>query len=215
MDYGCATLGDMGVHIFDTPYNALELDVPNTITNDCRPSNGYAYPERNIVRYTFDGTAYTTDAFEWLWYDGVEGPELSEELSLPNEDELPGQGAMFIGEDGRRLLLPHFMELPRLIENGAYSDYDIAEYDKENVLGEPVRDYAGESPKHYHEFIDTCLGTSTCSAPFEYASRLTETILLGVIAGRFPGQTLNYDKQNSAFVEEEANQYLTGDYRSF
>ena len=215
MDYGCATLGDMGVHIFDTPYNALELDVPNTITNDCRSSNGYAYPERNIVRYTFDGTAYTTDAFEWLWYDGVEGPELSEELSLPNGDELPGQGAMFIGEDGRRLLLPHFMELPRLIENGAYSDYDIAEYDKENVLGEPVRDYAGESPKHYHEFIDTCLGTSTCSAPFEYASRLTETILLGVIAGRFPGQTLNYDKQNSAFVEEEANQYLTGDYRSF
>ena len=28
LDYGCGTLGDMGVHIFDTPYNALELDVP-------------------------------------------------------------------------------------------------------------------------------------------------------------------------------------------
>ncbi|WP_159076500.1 Gfo/Idh/MocA family protein, partial [Flagellimonas amoyensis] len=27
MDYGCGTLGDMGVHIFDTPYNALQLDV--------------------------------------------------------------------------------------------------------------------------------------------------------------------------------------------
>ena len=28
VDFGCGTLGDMGVHIFDTPYNALNLDVP-------------------------------------------------------------------------------------------------------------------------------------------------------------------------------------------
>ena len=32
--FGCGTL-DMGVHIFDTPYNALELDVPSVI-NKCR-----------------------------------------------------------------------------------------------------------------------------------------------------------------------------------
>ncbi len=25
LDYGCGTLGDMGVHIFDTPYNALTI----------------------------------------------------------------------------------------------------------------------------------------------------------------------------------------------
>ena len=28
VDYGCGTLGDMGVHIFDTPYHALALDGP-------------------------------------------------------------------------------------------------------------------------------------------------------------------------------------------
>ena len=31
VDYGCGTLGDMGVHIFDTPYNAVALDIPKTI----------------------------------------------------------------------------------------------------------------------------------------------------------------------------------------
>ena len=41
--------GDMGVHIFDTPYNAL--DVPKTIVNKCRKPNGYGYPEKNIVKY--------------------------------------------------------------------------------------------------------------------------------------------------------------------
>ena len=215
MDYGCATLGDMGVHIFDTPYNALELDVPNTITNQCRPFNGYGYPERNIVRYTFDGTAHTTDHFEWLWYDGVDGPEITDELLLPNGELLPDQGAMFIGENGKRLLLPHFMELPKLIEGDSYANYKIEDYDPEGILGEPIRDYASESPKHYHEFVDSCLGKSDCSAPFEYASRLTETILLGVIAGRFPNQTLHYNKETSEFEEQDANVFLKGNYRPF
>ena len=35
INYGCGTFGDMGVHIFDTPYNALQLDVPETIKNNC------------------------------------------------------------------------------------------------------------------------------------------------------------------------------------
>ena len=39
-----------------------------------------------------------------------------------------------------------------------------------------------ESLLHYHEFIDACLDKKTCSAPFSYSSKLTETILLGVIA---------------------------------
>jgi hypothetical protein len=215
LDYGCATLGDMGVHIFDTPYNALELGVPNTITNFCRPTTGYGYPERNIVHYTFDGTAFTTPSFEWVWYDGVAGPERTAELALPNNAALPDQGAMFIGENGKRLLLPHFMQLPQLIENGQVVPYEISKYDTQNTLGQPVRDYTKESPRHYHEFIDACMGNTTCSAPFEYASKLTETILLGVIAGRFAGQTLHYDKERSLFKEEEANQYLMGTYRDF
>ena len=215
MDYGCATLGDMGVHIFDTPYNALKLDVPNTITNHCRPVTGFGYPERNIVHYTFDGTAFTTEDFEWLWFDGTDGPEISDEIVLPKGESLPDQGAMFIGENGKRLLLPHFMELPRLIEGESYSTYDIEAYDKEGILGKPIRDYDSESLKHYHEFVDTCLGKTDCSAPFEYASRLTETILLGVIAGRFPGEVLHYDKEKSEFVEEKANAFLKGTYREF
>ena len=215
MDYGCATLGDMGVHIFDTPYNALELGVPNTITNQCRPSTGFGYPERNIVHYTFDGTRYTTSQFEWVWYDGVAGPEKTSELQLPVGTALPDQGAIFIGENGKRLLLPHFMQLPRLIINDVFVDYSIAQYDPTNSLGEPVRDYGKDSPRHYHEFIDACLGETTTSASFEYASKLTETILLGVIAGRFAGQTLHYDKEKSSFKETAANAYLSGEYRAF
>ena len=214
MDYGCGTLGDMGVHIFDTPYNALQLDVPRTIKNICRAPNGFGYPEQNQVTYEFPGTAYTADSLIWNWYDGEGAPAAHEDLKLPNGDTLPDQGAMFVGEKGR-LLLPHFMQLPRLIVEGQYEDLEISKYDTKGAFAEPVRDYTIEGNKHYQQFVDTVLGNGTCTAPFSYAARLTETILLGVIAGRFPGETLNWDREKALFAQSEANPYLDGVYRKF
>jgi len=216
LDYGCGTLGDMGVHIFDTPYNALELDIPTTIKNECRAPNGFGFPEKNIVTYEFPGTKYTTDNFKWVWYDGEGAPSDHEQLKLPDGEALPGQGAMFIGEKGS-LLLPHFMELPRLIVDGKYVDMssEIAKIEKAEHMGAPIRDYAEESKLHYHQFVDACLGIDKCTAPFSYAARLTETILLGVIAGRFPNQTLNWNNDTLTFDQAEANQYLGGVYRKF
>ncbi|MDN5204882.1 Gfo/Idh/MocA family oxidoreductase [Fulvivirgaceae bacterium BMA10] len=213
LDYGCGTLGDMGVHIFDTPYNALELDVPKTIKNKCRKPTGFGYPENNVVTYKFPGTKYTAKTLKWVWYDGPGAPNMHKELNLPNDDKLPEQGAMFIGEKGR-LLLPHFMEIPRLIVKGKYEELDASMIESFQ-LGEPIRNYDVEGKKHYHQFVDACLGKDNCSAPFSYASRLTETILLGVIAGRFPNKTLHWDSEKAKFSEEEANQFLDAPYRDF
>lgn len=209
VDYGCGTLGDMGVHIFDTPYNALALDVPRTITTSCREPNGFGFPENNVVTYEFPGTKYTANSLKWVWYDGAGAPEKHEDLALPNGDELPEQGAMFMGEKGR-LLLPHFMQLPRLIVDGKYKELDLSA-----TPPPKSRDYATESARHYHQFVDACLGKDKCTAPFSYASRLTETILLGVIAGRFPNQTLHWDAKTAQFEEAEANALLDAPYRQF
>jgi len=210
LDFGCGTLGDMGVHIFDTPYNALQLDVPRTIKNECRQPTGFGFPEHNTVTYEFPSTPYTAETLKWVWYDGTGAPAAHEDLKLPNGEKLPDQGAMFMGEKGR-LLLPHFQQLPRLIVDGEYQEMDIEKFN----LGKPVKDYDSESNKHYHQFVDTILGKDECSAPFSYAARLTETILLGVIAGRFPNQTLHWDSAKAKFEEKEANQYLDGKYRKF
>lgn len=244
LDYGCGTLGDMGVHIFDTPYNALQLDVPRTIINECRPPNGFGFPEHNKVTYEFPGTKYTTKSLKWIWYDGQGAPAMNKDLMLPGMDaqaarrqqskaadsaegvsldpmlagehELPEQGAMFVGEKGR-LLLPHFMQLPKKIVKGKYVDIseEIAKLTEEHNLGQPIRNYETEGRKHYHEFVDACLGKGKSSAPFDYASRLTETILLGTIAGRFPGETLHWNAETAKFKEEKANEFLTGEYRVF
>ncbi len=214
MDFGCGTLGDMGVHIFDTPYNALELDVPKTIKNKCRKPTGFGFPENNMVTYVFPGTKHTTKTMKWVWYDGKGAPEKHKDLILPNNEKLPGQGAMFIGEKGR-LLLPHFMQLPKHIVDGKYQELDLSVIKESDYLGKPTESYDTEGNKHYHQFVDACLGKDECSAPFSYASRLTETLLLGVIAGRFPNKTLHWDSKNAKFSESEANKFLDAPYRDF
>jgi predicted dehydrogenase len=199
LDYGCGTLGDMGVHIFDTPYTALNLDVPETITSRCRAFTGFGHPEENIVTYQFPGTAYTTDKLEWVWYDGVNAPqELPQDLEMPDGEKLPNQGAMFIGEKGR-LLLPH-INFPKLIVENEIREMQFPEL--------PDAD-------HYHQFVDACLGNDQTSAPFSYAARLTEAILLGVVANRFPNQTLHWNNESSSFDEEEANTFLDAAFRVF
>ena len=215
VDFGCGTLGDMGVHIFDTPYNALNLDVPLTIKNNCRKPNGFGFPEKNSVTYEFPGTKYTTDTLKWIWNDGSGAPKYHKDLKLPKNEKLPLQGAMFVGEKGR-LLLPHFMELPKLIIDNKYVELDLSEFEKSGqITDKPVRDYDGESYLHYHQFVDACLGKDKCSAPFSYSARLTETILLGVIAGNFPGEKLHWDNKKAKFSEEKANKYLDSEYRKF
>jgi hypothetical protein len=63
--------------------------------------------------------------------------------------------------------------------------------------------------------VDACLGEDTCSAPFSYSARLTEAILLGVVANRFPGKTLHWNNETSSFDEPEANLLLGSEYRKF
>lgn len=198
LDYGCGTLGDMGVHIFDTPYTALELDVPRTIKTICRDATGFGHPEKNVVEYRFPGTKYTTKTLRWIWYDGVGAPGEHKDLILPGDDKLPEQGAVFVGENGR-LLLPHW-DYPKLIVDGKYKDIDFPEISDDD---------------HYHQFVNACLGKDQCSAPFSYGARLSEAILLGVIANRFPNKTLHWDNIAAEFREKEANELLDSVYREF
>ena len=68
--------------------------------------------------------------------------------------------------------------------------------------------------RHYSEWIDACKGTGTPSSNFDYSGPLTETVLLGTIAIRFPGQKLRWDTDALTVTNlEEANQYVHHEYR--
>ena len=56
-------------------------------------------------------------------------------------------------------------------------------------------------------------GKTNCS--FAYAGPLTESVLLGVIASRVPGQRLKWDTKALRFTNsDKANQYVREDYHA-
>lgn len=205
IDFGTGTLGDMGVHIFDTPYAALELTAPKWAKTTCRTPTGIGHPEKNVVEYEFPQTKYTTESLKWKWYDGDLVPKTAGDLGLsakagvPAEFALPGQASLFVGEEGV-MLLPHVAE-PTLFPEKKFADYKRPDV---------------EAGNHYHEFVDACLGKTKTSAPFAYAGPLTEALLLGVVANRFPDTKLDWDAAALKVTNvADANKLLRSAYRKF
>jgi len=203
VDFGTGTLGDMGVHIFDTPYAALELTAPRWAMTTCRPPTHFGHPERNVVQYEFPKTRHTADKLIWTWFDGNWAPPQIADLNLPSEWnlgslQLPGQGALFVGQEGL-MLLPHVGE-PILLPEQKFASAKRADVENGN---------------HYHEWVNACLGEGTTSAGFNYAGPLTESLLLGVVANRFPETKLMWDADKLRVTNlDEANALLKKEYRS-
>ena len=61
-----------------------------------------------------------------------------------------------------------------------------------------------------------CKGEAEAASPFEYAARLTEVMLLGIVALRAgQGRKILYDADRMEVTNvPEANQYLTREYRT-
>lgn len=198
IDFGTGTLGDMGVHIFDTPYRALELTAPTWVETTCRQPTGFGHPEKNVVTYEFPGTHYTTPTMKWVWYDGAFAPPQPETLQLPAGYAVPDQGSLFVGEMGV-MLLPH-VGMPILLPEEKF---------------QPIRWPELEPLDHYHQFVDACLGKTKTSAHFGYAGPLTEALLLGVVANRFPGQRLEWDAASMKVPNlPDADRLLRSTYRA-
>ena len=203
LDYGCGTLGDMGVHIFDTPFNALALEPPTWVESDCRAPNGFSHPEHNKVRLGFAPTKYITSDFEFIWTDGKNAiPVDAPDIKLAAGYNLPEQGAYFIGEEGS-MLLPH-IGAPRFFPQSLHAKL--------------VKPDIPPNVDHYLQWVDTIVGTenAACSAPFSYGGKLTETVLLGTIASRFPGKRLDWNSKAMKFTNmPQANPYVNLKYRKF
>ena len=197
LDFGTGTFGDMGCHIYDPVFHALQLTAPISVRSDGPAPNSWNWAVNSIVHYVFPGTPYTAgQTVNVTWYDGDERPS-KDVLALLEGDELPGQGSIFLGTKGA-MLLPHvaFAEL--------YPDKDFAGYHRPEV----------HEQDHWRQFVDACLGQGRTSAGFDYAGPLTETVLLGSVACRFPQTTLHWNAPNLKFDNvADANQYLRRQYR--
>ena len=67
---------------------------------------------------------------------------------------------------------------------------------------------------HYHHFVDACLGGEKTESHFAQSGPMTETVLLGTVAIRYPDQLLEWDAKNLKFPNyPAANKLLKRNYR--
>jgi predicted dehydrogenase len=197
VDFGTGTLGDMACHIFDPVFEAIGLAAPITVRSEGAPPNETNWLGNAKVSYTFAGTHRTAEkTLPVTWYDGNQRPP-ADVIALIEKTEFPeGGGSLFIGTKGV-MLLPHF-EMPTLFPSAQFASFKLP-----HVAG----------LKHWEQFVEACRGNDKTQADFAYSGPLTEAVLLGSVAARFPQTTLQWNSRKLKFDLAEANHFVRRDYR--
>ena len=196
-DFGSGSLGDMGAHIIDQPYWALELGMPELVHASSTPLNDEAFPIASSVHYKFPANG-NRGPVTLNWFDGGMMPARPEELEDGKQMGTGGGGMIFHGTEGK-LMADVYGENPRFIPETDIKD-----------IGQPKKTME-YSPGIHEEWVAAAKGNGDTSSNFTYAAALTETMLIGNMAIRFNDtkKKLQWDAENMQVKNlPEANEWL-------
>jgi predicted dehydrogenase len=171
-DFGTGALGDMGCHIFNMPFMALDLRDPLAVRAETSGHNRESFPAWSIVHYEF-GERRGRPPVPLTWYDGGKRP-----------DPALAPGVTF-GENGVLVVC----------ENATVYSPDASNVDFKLIGGAPMPTIElEESPGHMAEFARAAMGGQKAVSNFpDYSGPLTETVLLGNLAIWANGPRLEWD----------------------
>lgn len=208
VDWGTSALGDMGAHLLDHPYWALGLTYPTSVETTSTPfgldaeGKPASHPLATQAIYKFPARG-DQPPVTLTWNDGGLMPPRPEVLP----EDIPmqrGGGCIFLGEKG---ILMHetYGEEPQIFPVNLR---EAAEKVPKSYARIPT-DKEGKA-LHHMNWALAAKGQGKSTSPFEYATRLTEVMLLGIAALRTgQGVKIHYDgKTGHVTSPSEANQYL-------
>ena len=170
-DFGTGSLGDMGCHIFNMPFMALDLRDPLSVRAETSGHNKETFPSWAIVHYKFPERPGRPE-LGMTWYDGGKKPP----ASLAPGIAYPGNGVIVVCEQAT-----------------VFQDYDAGKY--QLVGGGTIPAIEVEvSPGHMAEFARAAMGGPRARGDIaNYSGALTETVLLGNLAIWADGPELEWD----------------------
>jgi predicted dehydrogenase len=204
LDFGTGTFGDMGCHILDPVFGAIGVGNPLSVRSELPGPNDYNWSFDVQVKFVFPGTKFTTDPVSLTWYNGNARPPeevlkaVNRRLTPKGEKfnaatDLDFQGSVLIGTEGVLYSQYDSGSVPVLYD-WKFKDYGLPEI---------------KSDDHYLQYVEAVRGNGQTSAPFSYSGPLTEMVLLGCLATRFPKTDLKWDTKALKFTNaEEANKYV-------
>jgi predicted dehydrogenase len=211
VDWGQGALGDMGAHLIDFPFWALDLGMPTSVETISTPFNDVCYPHATTTYYEFAARG-NKPAVKLTWYDGGLLPprpaEFTDEMVTDGRGRMvykeqvnPDGGVMFIGSKGK-LMHETYGYKPQLLPHSLHDSY-----------GTPKPQLPRIMTTHEMNWVDAAKGKVQASSPFEYAARLVEVMLLGVVSLRARTK-IYYDAENMRIANAtSANDLLRRDYR--
>jgi predicted dehydrogenase len=174
-DFGTGALGDMGCHIFNMPFMALNLRDPIAVRAETAGHNRDSFPEWAIVHYEF-GELNGRPPVNVTWYDSGKRPDASLVPGL----EIGGNGSIIVCEKATIMSMDESNENIKIVGGAAMPDIQV-----------------DESPGHMAEFARAALGGKPARANFpDYAGPLAETVLLGNLAIWANGPRLEWDAKH-------------------
>lgn len=196
LDFGTGTFGDMGCHILDPVYAAVGFTLPRSVECQAGGANKTNWGLDHQVKYIFPETKVSIDNVSLTWYDGDKRPPASV-TDLIKPHKISDQGSIYIGSEG--VLFSPYIANPVLLPAEKFKDYKMPTPGNNN---------------HYTQFIEAVRGNGTTSAPFSYSGPLTEMVLLGCLATRFPQKALEWDAEKLLVKNvPEANKFVRREYR--
>lgn len=199
LDFGTGALGDMACHTSNMVVMGLDLFDPVSI--EVVKTSGIVenetYPKHCVIKFEFPQRG-DWPACTMYWYDGGNKPP--EEL-LMGEADMKNSGSLVVGSEGTMYSPGDYGDSYKLLPKEKFADYKKPE---------PT---LPRSPGHFKEFARACKGGPAAMSNFDYAARLTETILLGNVALR-AGEKVEYDAKSMEITNlPEANKFLGRSYR--
>jgi len=195
-DFGSGQIGDMGSHMMDMPYWALDLRLPTTCEAQGTPISTDTCPQWLTAQWDHPANDWRP-AVKVNWYDGGKKPGMPSEAF--NRDKL-FKGVLFHGDKGY-LLCDYDFRI--VMPTGDLTHYSSP---KPEELIPP-------SPGHHQEWIIGCKTGKPTLCNFDYAGALVENNLLALVAYRI-GKKLEWDAANlKASNCPEADQYIRKQYR--
>jgi predicted dehydrogenase len=197
-DFGSGQIGDMGSHIMDIAWWALDLGSPTSCKCDGPEFNTDSVPNWIVAEWDHPANDWRP-AVKVHWYDGGKQPGMPSKVF--NGDSM-GDGAVFKGDKG--YLVANFGNRYIMPTKGDMTHYEPRK--KEDV--HPT------VKSHHAEWIEACKTGKPTRTDFDYSGTMIEQNMLALVAYRFPGKTLDYDpKTMSATNCPEADQYIRKTYR--
>ncbi len=200
-DFGTGALGDMGCHILDPVFKALNLQYPSSIQASSTAFNNDSAPNAEFVQYEFPSRdnlpKVSMPGVTVNWYDGGFMPPRPDELMGGEQMGDDGGGCIFYGTTGK-IMCGTYAANPTLLPTSEMSHFQ----QPKNSIRRISNAMEGG---HEQDWIRACKESKEsrveASSNFNYSGPLNEMVLLGVLAVRLQSlqRKLFWDGPNMRF----------------